>query len=101
FRAEDGIRDFPVTGVQPCALPIWHSDVRFGLLNTPTPAGPLTFATGDGPGWEGPRGWTCPHPATAPLPREWGRYKGLYLHGKRRSEERRVGEACRCGVAWR
>src|SRR5207302_6167350 len=24
FQAEDGIRDFHVTGVQTCALPIWH-----------------------------------------------------------------------------
>src|SRR5690606_41149726 len=29
FRAEDGIRDFHVTGVQTCALPIWH---RYRLL---------------------------------------------------------------------
>src|SRR5436309_15115296 len=25
FQAEDGIRDFHVTGVQTCALPIWQS----------------------------------------------------------------------------
>src|SRR5690606_39475975 len=25
FQAEDGIRDFHVTGVQTCALPIWSS----------------------------------------------------------------------------
>src|SRR5690606_40052952 len=25
FQAEDGIRDFHVTGVQTCALPIWRS----------------------------------------------------------------------------
>src|SRR5438093_6113758 len=24
FQAEDGIRDWSVTGVQTCALPIWH-----------------------------------------------------------------------------
>src|SRR5690606_39864840 len=30
FQAEDGIRDFHVTGVQTCALPIWPSlPVRF------------------------------------------------------------------------
>src|SRR5690606_40658845 len=27
FQAEDGIRDFHVTGVQTCALPIWPSSV--------------------------------------------------------------------------
>src|SRR5690606_39502238 len=26
FQAEDGIRDFHVTGVQTCALPIWGAD---------------------------------------------------------------------------
>src|SRR5262249_56659721 len=26
FQAEDGIRDWSVTGVQTCALPIWPSD---------------------------------------------------------------------------
>src|SRR5690606_32493887 len=26
FQAEDGIRDFHVTGVQTCALPIWEAD---------------------------------------------------------------------------
>src|SRR5262245_19500935 len=57
-----------------------HSDRRFGLLNTPTPVGKMVFATPSGPGWEGPPG---KHPATAPLPHDWGRYNGLYLHGKR------------------
>src|SRR5690606_41080534 len=30
FQAEDGIRDFHVTGVQTCALPIWREDVVGG-----------------------------------------------------------------------
>src|SRR5256885_3856144 len=31
FQAEDGIRDYKVTGVQSCALPIWsRSDVAEG-----------------------------------------------------------------------
>src|SRR5256885_2220502 len=30
FQAEDGIRDYKVTGVQTCALPIWKNDVQFG-----------------------------------------------------------------------
>src|SRR5690606_41035088 len=28
FQAEDGIRDFHVTGVQTCALPIWRTAAR-------------------------------------------------------------------------
>src|SRR5690606_39615933 len=39
FQAEDGIRDFHVTGVQTCALPIW---------------------AGDG-GLDGAAGWAGPH----------------------------------------
>src|SRR5690606_40246281 len=30
FQAEDGIRDFHVTGVQTCALPIYHEAKRNG-----------------------------------------------------------------------
>src|SRR5690606_39737953 len=33
FQAEDGIRDFHVTGVQTCALPISYSLGRPGMLN--------------------------------------------------------------------
>src|SRR6266446_5736694 len=29
FQAEDGIRDYKVTGVQTCALPIWFGERRF------------------------------------------------------------------------
>src|SRR5207302_6964144 len=32
FQAEDGIRDFHVTGVQTCALPIWQRRPREYLL---------------------------------------------------------------------
>src|SRR5256885_11801381 len=34
FQAEDGIRDYKVTGVQTCALPIWST--------APAPAAPMT-----------------------------------------------------------
>ncbi|MFM7150374.1 MAG: DUF6797 domain-containing protein, partial [Gemmataceae bacterium] len=47
-----------------------HSDRRFGLLNTPQPAGKLLAA----------------HPTsstTAPMPTDKGRYNGLYLNGQR------------------
>src|SRR5256885_9898820 len=36
FQAEDGIRDYKVTGVQTCALPICHGDGRLGLASTLT-----------------------------------------------------------------
>src|SRR5690606_40335412 len=39
FQAEDGIRDFHVTGVQTCALPIWFPIVLlFSLLGSPAQA---------------------------------------------------------------
>src|SRR6266700_4822708 len=34
FQAEDGIRDFHVTGVQTCALPIWAGAVFTGGVYT-------------------------------------------------------------------
>jgi Concanavalin A-like lectin/glucanases superfamily len=61
-----------------------QSDRRFGLLNTPTPKGTMIVSSAAGPGYAGPKGEVkSKHPATAPLPREWGRYNGLYMHGKR------------------
>src|SRR5690606_39285907 len=44
FQAEDGIRDFHVTGVQTCALPIFPSLNHTVVLNTKFPL----FLTGGG-----------------------------------------------------
>src|SRR5690606_40002506 len=49
-QAEDGIRDFHVTGVQTCALPI------LGGGTTPHVSGPAS-----GPTWEGPSGSPSRH----------------------------------------
>src|SRR5690606_39546916 len=84
FQAEDGIRDFHVTGVQTCALPIYAlmpDDRRFsycmGILfiratKEAAHVGRLT--------WGGLQGCS-----------------GLSIHDivKIRSEERRVGKECR------
>src|SRR5262249_59120057 len=40
FQAEDGIRDWSVTGVQTCALPIWASSRVFVEVLVERPAGP-------------------------------------------------------------
>src|SRR5256885_4709061 len=40
FQAEDGIRDYKVTGVQTCALPIWLGAQRPGRLPLRRPADP-------------------------------------------------------------
>src|SRR5690606_39752797 len=46
FQAEDGIRDFHVTGVQTCALPISRASPE-GVCDTPKNKEPL----GHGRGW--------------------------------------------------
>src|SRR5690606_40095733 len=38
FQAEDGIRDFHVTGVQTCALPILGTNGKNALIRPDTPA---------------------------------------------------------------
>jgi len=62
-----------------------HSDRRFGLINTPAPKGEMLFAAAPGPGWADPDGkWiTKEKRFTAPLPKAWAQYRGLYLHGDR------------------
>src|SRR5256885_3595889 len=86
FQAEDGIRDYKVTGVQTCALPICSigrasderqlSSRRTSRLRRPERA-PLAFAV---------------FRSTARIPLE--RRQGGALPGAR-SEERRVGKECR------
>jgi hypothetical protein len=63
---------------------LFHTDKRFGLLNTPTPAGEMAFATGRGLGWANPDGkWDNPHTPFTALPEKWGKFHGIYRHGKR------------------
>src|SRR5690606_40529682 len=91
FQAEDGIRDFHVTGVQTCALPI--SPHQAHEMTADTLEAPAVSASSAAP----------PHPA-----REfWGYFSAN--HGAvaglaivvavilvaLRSEERRVGKECR------
>src|SRR5262249_59543656 len=63
FQAEDGIRDWSVTGVQTCALPISHraAEARFPLAAEQGVMGALDIlegeagfgrAMGDGPDWD-------------------------------------------------
>src|SRR5256885_11397425 len=40
FQAEDGIRDYKVTGVQTCALPIWRGFGVSGDRRVPRPCPP-------------------------------------------------------------
>src|SRR5438270_10596257 len=85
FQAEDGIRDLTVTGVQTCALPIYHRldliEVAAGPGARPDKTAAAEAASvlrraGDGPVW-------LLDAAGSELSSE-------------RSEERRVGKECRC-----
>jgi hypothetical protein len=70
------------------------SDRRFGLMNTPTPAGEMVFALPSGPGWASPDGkWDAKGAgAIAPLPKEWAKYRGLYVLGNRVVLKSTVGD---------
>src|SRR5690606_40292888 len=78
FQAEDGIRDFHVTGVQTCALPILPP------MLPRTPTAPMRNAT-----------------RMSPTPRRCSDHDATTAVGRTtksdRSEERRVGKECRCG----
>ncbi len=78
-----------------------HSNVRFGLLNIPTPVGAMHFSTANGPGWADPQGkWATTHSPMAPLPREWAKYRGIYLHGKRSILSYTVGDTALLDLPW-
>src|SRR5256885_4966110 len=88
FQAEDGIRDYKVTGVQTCGLPIspwiavnWNFERRIGLH----PAG----FDADGAMYVDTRFGDFPHW----LPRRLRLTSAETFTG--RSEERRVGKECR------
>ena len=61
------------------------SDRRFGLMNTPTPKGEMVFSLPPGPGWADADGKfdAGVKRYTAPLPKEWVKFKGYYLHDDR------------------
>src|SRR5690606_39454561 len=83
FQAEDGIRDFHVTGVQTCALPIWRGQAD--RLHGPGPRAIIPLLSRPdclhGTAADTTRG-EVPRPATGAEP-------------ARRSEERRVGKGGR------
>src|SRR5688500_19976637 len=75
FQAEDGIRDYKVTGVQTCALPIWITSLTSRVVGSVPDGSGATVDTSASP----------------------QRRRGLKSTGDvARSEERRVGKECRC-----
>jgi len=77
----------------------WVGDVtlpggRDGIEGQSKAVGPVKFATKPGPGWAGPNGFTDPRAKTqGPLPREWAKWKGIYLHERRVVLSYSVGQA--------
>src|SRR5690606_40136354 len=89
FQAEDGIRDFHVTGVQTCALPISSCDSnssRKALASSALPGRIGALAAGGEPGWP----FHCPTYSLKLTSQISAR-----LRPRMRSEERRVGKGCR------
>src|SRR5690606_39426699 len=89
FQAEDGIRDFHVTGVQTCALPISLDAVHTTQNRWPAMANPQL---------------RCDHAVSNSIAALWTRQNLLVDIGNPfirqfaqtgRSEERRVGKECR------
>src|SRR5688500_20199437 len=84
FQAEDGIRDYKVTGVQTCALPIFH---RFGT----TSSGAVHyFADSTAPGGIGDHRQFVASGSATGVGDVVLRAKGTMI--RERSEERRVGK---------
>jgi hypothetical protein len=70
-----------------------HSDRRFGLLNTPAPAGGMRLLTDAGLGVSSPENtWNGAPQATAPLPRTWGRFAGMFRCGGRTVVRYQLGD---------
>src|SRR5256885_16833217 len=105
FQAEDGIRDYKVTGVQTCALPIYSRKrgqrTPVAASSTPRARGSNPVATrGNGTGIEGGRAGLGPHRArNLCLITAWRICKKAHTAAAfdGRSEERRVGKGVDLG----
>src|SRR5256885_5297847 len=86
FQAEDGIRDYKVTGVQTCALPISGARTRWISVTTSgvVPHTPRKLVTTSND--PASHGSVCMSPI---------RMSASGLRSRARSEERRVGKECR------
>src|SRR5690606_40395887 len=98
FQAEDGIRDFHVTGVQTCALPIlradsrYNRDVAFLTANYANSADVFVVMVKTQPD-------TCSsYPVTSAVDRFQAVMADVEGVVGMRSEERRVGKVCDGGV---
>src|SRR5690606_40958183 len=90
FQAEDGIRDFHVTGVQTCALPILYHRAYSGWRRSSTGRSTHRNPTSPSAPWA--------NATSVSRISEKPRINAGNAHASRkvdRSEERRVGKECR------
>src|SRR5690606_39522506 len=91
FQAEDGIRDFHVTGVQTCALPIYTIDAATPKGTSPAKA--IATNTIESSGTDTALDdSTRPHCARSPKRSTHRWYTSVSTSSATRSEERRVGK---------
>src|SRR5437016_6473259 len=88
FQAEDGIRDWSVTGVQTCALPILEAPAQ---SQAPFPLVVLAAETAGA----GDRADAVQRPDRSVGVVSHVRHIRIRIRKVRRSEERRVGKECR------
>src|SRR5690606_40175971 len=93
FQAEDGIRDFHVTGVQTCALPIFGA-VRVPVAVETGPADGM-LQDNDGPVTDRVADVASERQFGAEIPRLIVVGRARRQDGESRSEERRVGKEWR------
>src|SRR5699024_12223212 len=99
FQAEDGIRDRNVTGVQTCALPICSADTKWCIIGPPS----HVFWQAELPADAVVTSYSITSANDVPErdPQDWT-LQGSQDGEAWRSEERRVGKACRSRRArWR
>src|SRR5690606_42102738 len=96
FQAEDGIRDFHVTGVQTCALPIRHATKIAAIASSQRSSCPRPAL----PGSAVARSTSWPATPCRVVSKELRvrvcMARSCVFQGGNRSEERRVGKECRC-----
>src|SRR5256885_13707038 len=96
FQAEDGIRDYKVTGVQTCALPICQVEQGTLCPATMTTAA-IPLLQKEPALWQQLQGKLFSHeydPRDLPVGDKASMWLGMGMTEKR-SEERRVGKECR------
>src|SRR5690606_40795264 len=92
FQAEDGIRDFHVTGVQTCALPIFITEFR-QIMAAHGLDKPIWLVETNAPPVDDPD-WPVPEYTLAVTLEEQAAFMPQAMAAAR-SEERRVGKECR------